>query len=332
MKTSMRHKRIIGKHIGKERGPMLVCIGGMHGNELAGVKAIDMMVKMLEVEPITNPGFQFNGMFLGLSGNLKALRRGFRFIEKDLNRLWTQENIDYVLNTPREDLKNEYKEMHDLIKIIQREVQSYQPDEVIILDLHTTTAFGGIFTIASEDVKSLRIAVELHAPVITGLMKGIQGTSLHYFNKDKLGPETICVVFESGQHYEELSVNRAIAAMTNVLSIIGCIDPKDVENQHESLLIEYAKGLPKVAEYVEGHKIEEGDGFKMKPGYQNFQKVQKGELLAEDKHGPIYAASDGLILMPLYQEQGEDGFFLIRELLGSDEPLGNLWESDIKIR
>jgi succinylglutamate desuccinylase len=52
----------------------------------------------------------------------------------------------------------------------------------------------------------------------------------------------------------------------------------------------------------------------MQPDYKNFQAVEKGELLALDKHGEIRADEDGLILMPLYQKQGDDGFFLVRRI------------------
>lgn len=316
-----RYKRVIGKHIGKERGPMLVCIGGMHGNETAGVQAIELMVKMLEVEHVTNPEFTFSGCFLGISGNLQALRKGVRFVRRDLNRQWQDEHVNRVLQSDRKELEAEDLEIFDIVTAVRREVKRYKPTHIIVLDLHTTTAFGGIFTIASDDFRSIRIGVEMHVPVITGMMRGIHGTSLHYFSKDKLGADTTCIVFESGQHEERLSVNRAIAAITNVMSIIGCINAEDVENRHEQLLIEYARQLPMVAEHVLTHTIECGDQFQMQPGYKNFQPIARGEILAYDRHGPIQAPIDGLILMPLYQAQGEDGFFIIREILAHGEPL-----------
>jgi hypothetical protein len=37
-------------------------------------------------------------------------------------------------------------------------------------------------------------------------------------------------------------------------------------------------------------------------------------LLARDRHGDIRAPEAGLMLMPLYQSQGTDGFFLVREV------------------
>lgn len=60
------------------------------------------------------------------------------------------------------------------------------------------------------------------------------------------------------------------------------------------------------------HAIKKGDNFVMQPGYKNFQPVKKGEILATDKNGAISAQEDGLILMPLYQKQGNDGFFLVK--------------------
>jgi len=40
--------------------------------------------------------------------------------------------------------------------------------------------------------------------------------------------------------------------------------------------------------------------------------VRKGQLLARDYHGLVLAPHDARILLPLYQGQGEDGFFLAR--------------------
>lgn len=308
--------RVIGKYIGVEKGPMIICFGGMHGNEPAGIKALDIMFKMLEVEPITNPDFRFCGQLLGIRGNLKAIKKGQRFIQKDLNRLWTDENVARIKNSNWQELDAEDQEVFEILQIIEQEIATYNPEKLIMLDLHTTTAFGGIFSIATDDPESLRIAIELHAPVVKGLLTGIRGTTLHYFNNDNFEPETIAVCFESGQHDEHLSVNRAIAAITNCMRTVGCVRAEDVENRHDKLLIEYSRGLPKVTRLIMKHTIKDGDHFQMVPNYKNFQAVRKGEVLAHDKNGPIKAMEDGHILMPLYQMQGDDGFFLIKMIEG----------------
>ena len=311
----MALERVIGQHTGEEKGPLLIVLGGMHGNEPAGVKAIDLMFKMLEVEPITNPEFKFHGRIIGLRGNLRAMETGERFIVKDLNRQWTPENVERVKTAPVEDLDSEDLEMKEILEVIDHQISTYKPEKLVLLDLHTTTAFGGIFTICTDDPESVRIAIELHAPVIKGMLNGIEGTTLHYFNTENFEQETVAVCFESGQHDEDLSVNRAIAALTNCMRTIGCVKADYVENRHDSLLIEYSKGLPQIAQLITTKRITPEDEFMMMPNYDNFQKVKKGELLAKDKKGKIYAPEDGLILMPLYQKQGDDGFFLIKTIV-----------------
>ncbi len=313
----MKYNRIIGSFTGQKQGPLLICFGGMHGNELAGVQALDIIFKLLEIEPRTNPEFEFFGRFLGIHGNLSALEEGQRFIEKDLNRLWTDENVNRILNTAPELLNTEEKEVQEIMNIIRHEVDIYQPDKIVMLDLHTTTAHGGIFSIATDDPASVKIAIELHAPVIKGMLEGIKGTTLHYFRPDNFeGREVVGVAFESGQHEDPLSVNRAIAATINCMRTIGCVKSEHVENRHDKLLIDFSKDLPKVSELIMCHSITDEDAFEMLPDFKNFQKITKGQLLAQDKNGPIYAESDGLILMPLYQPQGDDGFFLIKALEG----------------
>jgi succinylglutamate desuccinylase len=312
--VSMRPARIIGKYTGAEKGPLVIVIGGMHGNEPAGPNALQQMFDMLAVEPDNNPDFRFKGCLLGIRGNTRAMGENLRFIDRDLNRIWTKEHVEKMKATPIGELKNEDLELREMIDLIESEIASYQPGEIILLDLHTTTAHGGIFSIPSDTNTSLDVAIELHAPVIVGLLKGIEGTLLHYFCTENIGVKTCSMAFESGQHQEELSVNRAIAAVTNCLRTVGCVQGEHVENRHDELLIAYSKKLPKVAELISVHQIKRGDEFQMVPGYINFQKVKKGECLATDRYGDILANEEALILMPLYQPQGGDGFFLIREV------------------
>jgi succinylglutamate desuccinylase len=62
------------------------------------------------------------------------------------------------------------------------------------------------------------------------------------------------------------------------------------------------------------HALWPDDGFRMEPGFANLQRIREGELLARDNHGEIRAPETGVLLMPLYQTLGDDGFFLGREV------------------
>jgi succinylglutamate desuccinylase len=61
------------------------------------------------------------------------------------------------------------------------------------------------------------------------------------------------------------------------------------------------------------HGVAADDGFLMQPGYRNFQPVARGEVVAHDRSGPVRVPETARILMPLYQVQGDDGFFVVRE-------------------
>lgn len=156
--------RIIGSYEGEEKGPLIILIGGMHGNEPAGVKAIDLFLKMLEVEPITNVDFKFKGKVVGIHGNLKAFNKGVRYFEKDLNRQFTKENVVRVNKAHADELDAEDHELKDLIHQVRHEIKEYQPTQLVILDIHTTSAQGGL--ILAENNESEAIATKLEVPVV----------------------------------------------------------------------------------------------------------------------------------------------------------------------
>jgi succinylglutamate desuccinylase len=52
----------------------------------------------------------------------------------------------------------------------------------------------------------------------------------------------------------------------------------------------------------------------MNPGYRSFDEVRRGQALAVDAHGVVSCPESGRLLMPLYQPQGEDGFFLTKRV------------------
>ena len=64
------------------------------------------------------------------------------------------------------------------------------------------------------------------------------------------------------------------------------------------------------------HPIAPNDVFSMRTDkiYKNFEPVVKDEYLAIHNTKKVHAKFESLILMPLYQKQGEDGFFLIQPL------------------
>ena len=87
--------RELGSYGGTLPGPLVICIGGMHGNEPAGVFATRRVLHTLEsAKP------PFRGEFIAFSGNRTALARRCRYIAQDFNRLWTAERMTALQRPP----------------------------------------------------------------------------------------------------------------------------------------------------------------------------------------------------------------------------------------
>ena len=301
--------RIIGRYEGIDPGPLLICIGGMHGNEPAGLRAIEEVFRLLSIEKGFNPEFRYSGTMIGIRGNLQAIQLHQRFIERDLNRMLLEEELNRIKNTDTSNWTAEDRECFDLIQTIETAIRENSPASVFILDLHTTTADGGLFTIAADDNMSMTLAKGLHTPFILGFAENLKGTTLHFFNRPE--ENTHCIVFEAGQHDDPESVHRTAAAIVNCMRTIGAVHSRDVDHRHDGLLIRLSAGLPKVTRLIYRYHIEQGEEFSMNPGFKNFHRVIAGEVVAKNQNRMITAPVSGLLLMPKYQALGDDGFFIV---------------------
>ena len=311
--TPTRLKRVIGTFDDGLPGPLIIAISGIHGNESMPYKAIDYVLKMLEVEHVTNPEFRYKGRFVGLCGNLAALKAGRRFIDKDMNRIWSEELIE-LLSTPSYIPRNqEERELQALWRQIHKEVKRYPSEQVVILDFHTTSAEGGIFCMPAHDDRSLELAFELYIPVVEGLMDTVPDSCLSFMTESHLKHPTVAISIEVGQHEDPNCIYVAIASIINTMRAIGSVNQEDVESRHDDILKHHATGLPRLSRLYYIHNISPEDEFKMLPGFKNFQMVTRGTTLAHDRRGAIHCQEDSILLMPLYQAQGSEGFFLMRK-------------------
>ena len=230
------------------------------------------------------------------------------YSKPEFTQLYSEKIIANSLKMEAEDL-----EMYDLEVLITNEINEYKPMRTVILDLHTTSASGGIYTIVPEHPLAIKFALGIKAPVVLGFLEGLKGTTLHYFTSENFPGEITSICFEAGQHDDPKSVNRAIAAITNCLRFAGCVDDKHIENRHIQILEDYSEKLPRLTRLLYRYGILPDEEFKMKPGFINFQRIKKGEYLADNQDGPIKSPYAGYILMPLYQDQGDDGFFIVED-------------------
>lgn len=295
--------RLLGRIDGERPGPMLVCFGGVHGNEPGGVLGLQRVLAVLETRPEV-----VRGNLVALCGNRGALARARRFVREDLNRVWTEERVARVREHPSA-LQDEDAELRDL----DRALAEIIPDargRVVFLDLHSTSGGGAPFSVLDDTLANRSLARLLPVPCVLGLEEELAGTLLGYLNRQGYA----AVGFECGQHAAPGTVDRAEAAVWIVLEGSGVLEPgscPEVERSRRRLEADTA-GMPVMVEVRDRHHIPLGSRFAMRPGYGNFQRLTQGELLAEQDGSPVHAEREGLILMPLYQAQGQDGFFVVR--------------------
>jgi len=286
-------------------GPTLIVTAGIHGNETAGVRAAERVL-----ERIASEGTPIRGELVVLAGNVEAMRLGKRYQVKDLNRQWTPEKIARLsARSPTQD-DAEDREQRELLARVERAIAEAR-GPVFALDLHTTSAAGypfGIYDSAAQET----FARAFPLTTIRGLAGALAGVLSSY-----LGTRAVtALAIEGGQHDDPATVDHLEAAITIALAASGVVPRAQLPRwtgAHDHL--ETARGdIPPAMEVVARYAIVPSDAFVMAPGFANIARVKRGQLLAKDTNGEIRAPHDGFVVLPLYQGQGDDGFFFGREL------------------
>lgn len=291
--------------LGPEDGvATLLVVAGLHGNEPAGVVAARRVAAALG-----SRGPALKGHVLFLAGNLPAIRSGVRFVDRDLNRAWTPDRIR-SLREGRAGGSVEDREQEELLDILEGAVRGAR-GPVYLVDLHTTSGSGSAFSTVADTLGNRALALALPVPLVLGLEELLEGTLHDYMGQ--LG--VVTVAFEGGQHLEAAAVDRSEAALWLMIEAAGIVDPAHLPEAEASrrLLADGQSDLPRAVEMRYRHPVAPGDEFRMRAGYLNFQWVRKGEALADDRDGAVVAPESARLLMPLYQEKGADGFFVVRE-------------------
>jgi len=297
-------KRVLGVVDGKRGGPLNILVGGLHGNEVAGIKAINQVFSAIRKHKI-----QINGTVVGLAGNLQAIAKNKRFIDYDLNRCWTKEFVSQVYqkqHTLAEDI--ELKSLHE--EILKHYYQRFE--KKILIDLHTTSSEKGNFIVVPWTEASNPMVQSLQQPVVVDLDQHLSGTLLKYLE----GFGFLAMAFEGGLIGSSRAIDLHVAGIWEILKASGAIESSSQSDflQSKEKLEKYSKALPGFVKVKYHHQISQSDSFVMEPGFENFQPVSSGQLVAHDRNGQIVAPVGGLMFLPLYQDSGDDGFFIVEEI------------------
>lgn len=269
-----------------------------HGNEVAGLEALDQLFEHLYSinEPI-------HANVYAVLGNLKAYQERARYLDKDLNRIWTRENL--LINKATDDPVHEISELRSIYRLITDKARD-KCGELYFIDLHTTSSSSKPFIVMNDSLKNIQFTASLGMSVVIGVERFIRGSMLDFFNSRGY----VSFAFEGGRHDDKDAVYAIEDLCLKVLIKTQALSKKraDIMNKPTSL------HPSKFYEIRYRHRLEVQDEFYMIHEYKNFQPIKKGEKLALHNQRIIKSPGDYTIFMPLYQDQGEDGFFFIKPI------------------
>lgn len=307
--------RIIGRIDGTEPGPCVVFFAGIHGNEPSGVFALHRVIEELQAN-----NTPIHGTIIGISGNLWALQRGERYHQMDLNRIWTQKRMETVENGTFKPANEDEREQVAIYQELQQLFQQ-QKGPFYFFDLHTTSGETIPFIPVNDSLLNRKFAKQFPIPLILGIEEHLEGPILSYLNE--LG--YVSFGFEAGQHDELSSIDNH-----RIFIYLSLVFAQLVEKQH----VEFSQFMESWCRVFGNHRsffeirrryeVATDEKFVMEPGFSNFQNIKAGTLLAHSNGTAVHAEENGTMFMPLYQSQGNDGYFLIRKI-----PIVFLWLSKV---
>jgi len=308
-KHLVEHQRILFSCCGNEDGPFVIFSAGIHGNEPSGVLALKNVFKELVKRNIL-----INGSVLAFIGNRNALNNGQRYATIDLNRLWTDDNIDKLHNQgfEKHELNPDIIEMIKIDQLIQEFQNTASGKEHYFIDLHTTSAPSVPFAVVNRNDHSIDMALKFPLPVVVNMSEYIKGTMLNYFNNQGFHG----LVFEAGQHDDPFSITKHEAIVWLVLAESGAIPKESIPDYNAKF--ELLNGLSddphKLFQIIHREAIDGGDKLEIKPGFVNFQAIESLDFIGSKNSEELHAPKSGRMFMPLYQSKGTDGYFIVERI------------------
>ena len=299
LKESIKTNRVIGHIKGEKDGPTAIYISGIHGNEPSGIFALRKVLDSLDASKVS-------GNIYALAGNLKALSIGERYIKHDLNRAWKNDNLS---NNSEIEADEDHKELHELHQKTQ-EIIAENSGPFVFIDLHTTSSQTIPFLTINNHIKTIQFCKRFSMPKVLGIDEFVSGAFFSHMNS----LDYVALGFEAGQHddihsirHHESFIYLSLVQAKMLSNINPYVDPNKTLDQT-------SVSLNGFYDILECFSVEENKSFQMKPGFINFQNLEAGQSLARYDGIEIISKLKGKIFLPLYQEKGTEGFFIIRKI------------------
>lgn len=285
--------------IGSIKGPHLLLLGGVHGNEPCGDIALTRLLDDINAKRVT---ITHGTITIVPVCNPEARAQNTRYTETNLNR-----NL-YPKEAP-ESYEDEVG--NELCKILA------QAD--LLVDFHSYRRGGPPFAFIGpqndENEQELaRLTGVDH--IVDGFQRAYEAANIKVDQRESMGTTEYLrtqggrgITVECGQHDDPAAVEFAYQAALRVLDGLGVaeITPDLRPPEHT-----------RTPRLYHAHKViyKERDGVLVRP-FKNFESVEEGQIIARYEDGEdILCPFDGLVIMPDPRPDmpvGEEWVYLGRE-------------------
>jgi succinylglutamate desuccinylase len=241
----------------------------VHGDETGGIEALYQCAQEFIESALL-------GAELTIAlGNMPAARLGRRFIERDLNRSFAV--------TGGQELEHR----------LARRLEELVADADVVIDFHQTVQPSeSAFLIFQYSKSNMDLAKAIAGENAVVTYRGDfskDGTTLGVY---ALSKNKTAVTFEMG--HLGLSQEQALKSRLLFKKSLAYLANKNAASsttETETSVFTFAKAT-----------VPSAPGRSLKSGFQNFSKISKNQVIAEDPSGPIAADQDGFMLFPKYDE------------------------------
>jgi succinylglutamate desuccinylase len=271
-----------------EPGPRVLMFGGVHGDEVSGVHAIEKLFYDL----YGGKRRLLRGSLTLARGNEAALTAQRRYIKHNLNRMFKDEYGPEIDRTSYEYTR-------------AQELKPFLENCDYFLDLHSAPTAQEPFLVVEAGPAEFYAQLGI-SRLMTGWSKFSGGTTggdaENYANSHGARAATL----ESGCHFEKSSIDVANKAALSFLSILEMIEPGE-------------RPAPVPAERYDVYEIvtKGAEDFHYAGEVKNFQLFKAGEAFAFQNGKPMVVAEDTHLLIPMTPADtkvGEEVCYLGRRL------------------
>jgi len=302
----------IWKIEGSAKGPTVCILGGVHGDELAGIEIVKKLLEYFELSEKESGLYHddriFGKIILGY-GNMDAIEKGVRSAcsPLDLNRMFQEKFLDTaVFDFDSAELRR------------ARELAPILRDVDYLMDLHATSSPSPAFIVTScVDIEEI-LWVSRLIPVDYILLDS-EGIYTSYLGLEKNGStddyvnrfgKGIGFCYETGFNGDVSVVNKGFETVLKYLSHVGAIGIRDMNNEEKIV-----KSVFDLVDII----VAKGDVFIYEKGMgQGWQEIVPGQVVGSygDREVEIVKNS-GMYLFPTGEsriKKGESLYYVARKI------------------